>query len=113
MNIETNTYSVRVSKDYATVILTGTLRLQGREQYQEVTGLLTEAADKSSATLTIDMRGLIFLNSSGISTLSLFIIEMRKRRKDIRIVGSKAVSWQTKTLYNFKRLYDQVEIDIR
>jgi hypothetical protein len=112
MTIETEAYTVTASKEHSNVILKGTLRLQGREQYKPIFELLMESASWQEDKLTIDMRELIFLNSSGISALSLFIIEMRKISKPIAILGSSAITWQSKSLKNFQRLYEQVEIVI-
>ena len=109
MKIEKDNYTVEVTNG-AGVTLSGTLRLQGREEYQQIYDLLMETAGRDDSALTIDMMGLTFLNSSGISTLSLFVIEMRKRNKPIRIVGNKRISWQIKSLRNFQRLYADVEI---
>ena len=112
MKIETDTYSVKEISGQSTVVMTGTLRLQGREQYQPIFDLLMEAAARSAGALTVDMKELIFLNISGISAVSLFVIEMRKIDKPVTIKGSSNVSWQSKSLLNFQRLYEQVEIVI-
>ena len=112
MTIQTDTYTVTENPNENTVILKGTLRLQGREQYQPISDLLMESASHAKSELTLDMTGLIFLNSSGISALSLFVIEMRKIEKPISIVGSSTISWQSKSLMNFQRLYEKVEITI-
>ncbi|MBN1686331.1 MAG: hypothetical protein JW852_06725 [Spirochaetales bacterium] len=112
MTIQTDAYTVAANKEDSTVTLAGTLRLQGREQYQPIFDLLLEAASWREGKLTMNMRDLIFLNSSGISAISLFIIEMRKIGKPVAIVGSNEVTWQSKSLKNFQRLYEQVEITI-
>ena len=112
MTIETDAYTVAAVREESTVTMKGTLRLQGREQYKPIFDLLMESATWREDKLTIDMRDLIFLNSSGISAISLFIIEMRKISKPIAIMGSGAVTWQSKSLRNFQRLYEQVEITI-
>jgi hypothetical protein len=112
MTIETDAYSVAADKEDSKVTMTGTLRLQGREQYKPIFDLLMESASWREDRLTIDMRDLIFLNSSGISAISLFVIEMRKISKPITIMGSNLVTWQSKSLKNFQRLYDEVEITI-
>lgn len=112
MTIQTEAYTVAADKEGSQVLLKGTLRLQGREQYKPIFELLMESASWEDGKLTIDMRELIFLNSSGISALSLFIIEMRKIGKPITILGSSTITWQSKSLKNFERLYEQVEIVI-
>ncbi len=112
MKIVNDNFTVRFDPDRSTVFLSGTLRLQGRDEYRAISRLLNESAETSDGTLVIDMQDLEFLNSSGISTLSLFVIEMRKRGKPLRIVGSAAVSWQAKSLHNFQRLYAAAEVKI-
>ncbi len=99
MNLESDHYRVRFDRERKTVVMSGTLRLQGRDEYREISNLLNESANVGNE-LTIDMRGLQFLNSSGISTLSLFVIEMRKQSLALKIVGSESISWQAKSLYN-------------
>ena len=105
-------YSVRVTKDFSRISFGGTLRLQGRQDYEKIHRMLRYAADRSGASLEVDLRDLLFLNSSGISTLSLFIIEMREVQKNVTITGSKASAWQTKSLSNFRRLYDKVVVNL-
>jgi len=105
-------YSIRATKDYSRIAFIGTLRLQGRQEYEKIQKILNFAARKSAEALEIDMRQLRFLNSSGISTFSLFIIDMRRMGKRITITGSKSVAWQSKSLVNFRRLYDQVVINL-
>ena len=74
---------------------------------------MMKTASAAQSVLEIDMQNLVFLNSSGISALSLFIIEMRKDEKPVRIRGNKSITWQTKSLYNSQRLYEEVEIIIK
>jgi hypothetical protein len=106
------TYSVRVTKDFSRISFVGTLRLQGRQDYEKIHRMLRYAAERSGENLEMDLRQLQFLNSSGISTLSLFIIEMREIGKNITITGSKGSAWQAKSLSNFRRLYEKVIINL-
>jgi hypothetical protein len=108
----TRTYSVRVTKDFSRISFIGTLRLEGRKDYERIHKMLRYASDRSGDSLEIDLRQLQFLNSSGISTLSLFVIEMREIKKNITITGSKLIAWQSKSLSNFRRLYDKVVVNL-
>jgi hypothetical protein len=113
--METNSvrsYSVRVTKDFSRIAFAGTLRLQGRKDYERIHRMLRYTSDRSGEGLEIDLRQLQFLNSSGISTLSLFIIEMREIGKNITVTGSKLIAWQSKSLSNFRRLYDKVVVNL-
>ncbi len=105
-------YAVRVTRDFSRISFSGTLRLQGRQEYEKIYRMLRYAANKSGESLEIDLRQLQFLNSSGISTFSLFIIEMRELGKKLFITGSKLVAWQSKSLANFRRLYDKVVVNL-
>lgn len=111
MKIEKDKYIVEYQKKGRLVKMSGTLRLQDKDEYREIFELLTKAANETTGLpLTLDMKELVFLNSSGISSLSLFIIKMRQLDKDISIKGSKSVPWQVKSLSNFQKLYGKVEI---
>ena len=107
----TQGYAVRVTRGFSRISFLGTLRLQGRQEYEKIHRMLRYAARRSGDTLEVDLRHLQFLNSSGISTFSLFMIEMRDVGKKITITGSKTSAWQAKSLTNFRRLYDQVVVN--
>jgi hypothetical protein len=106
-------YEVRVTKDFSRIVFSGTLRLQGRQEYEKIHRMLRYAARRAGDSLEIDLRDLQFLNSSGISTFSLFIIDMREINKKIVITGNKAIAWQSKSLANFRRLYDKVVVNLQ
>ena len=113
MIVETDKYSVEFKKKNRQVIFKGTLRLQDKEQYRKIYELLVRAAKETIGfPLEIDMSDLQFLNSSGISSLSLFVIHMRKLDKEITIIGSESIPWQVKSLKNFQKLYNKVEITL-
>ncbi len=97
-------YSVEVTEDPLRVTFKGTLRLQGRPDYEKILATLRDAARRAVERFEIDLRELQFLNSSGISTLSVFLIEMRETGTKITISAAKAVPWQRKALDNFSRL---------
>lgn len=110
MRIEAPSYSVVYSEEEQRVSFSGTLRLQGRSEYQEIYSLLMEAADRAESGLTLDLKGLRYLNSSGISSLSLFVVQMRKRSMPVTIIGNSAMSWQAKSIRNFERLHPKVKL---
>ncbi len=112
MEIKTEDYSVFYDLDKTTIICQGSLRLNGLEEYAAILQLFSEAVEREPAELTLDLQNLKFLNSSGISMLSKFIIEVRKR-KNIQIVaiGSKEIPWQSKSLKNLQRLMPSLKLD--
>lgn len=104
MDIQTDDYSIRHDFEAETVSFRGFLRLDGMEKYQPVMDILLNAVEQSSR-FTIDLRELEFLNSSGISMLSMFVVKVRDRG-DVNLVlkGSDKILWQTKSLKNLQRL---------
>jgi len=111
MEIKTDKYSVKYIRGNRQIIFEGILRLLGKDEYREIFDLLTIAANETTGLpLTLDMSKLQFLNSSGISSLSMFVIKMRQLDKDITILGSNSIPWQSKSLKNFQKLYKKVII---
>lgn len=116
MELKDNDYSVAYNAEEKTVYFGGVIRLQGVTAYEPMKDLLFKTGDSVAAedTLTLDFQGLKFLNSAGITTLSMFIINMRKKNKArINVVGSKAVAWQEKSLTNLNKIWDSVAVSFK
>jgi hypothetical protein len=98
-------YEVQYDPASATIYFRGAISLGGPKQYAPIVNLLNESADLDPRTLTINLKELEFLNSSGISTLSKFVVGMRKKRgTQLIVLGSKKMPWQSKSLKNLERL---------
>ncbi|MGB3493399.1 MAG: hypothetical protein WBA57_11765 [Elainellaceae cyanobacterium] len=110
--IKTEDYIIYYEADAATVFLQGFLRLNGMEAYQPIMNLLLTVLDQVDQ-FTIDLHELEFLNSSGISMLSMFVVKARDRgNKSISFKGSQNILWQTRSLKNLKRLMPSLEIEL-
>ncbi|MDA0269075.1 MAG: hypothetical protein VKJ09_08255 [Leptolyngbya sp.] len=109
--IQTEDFTAHYDPTENTVFLKGFLRLNGIEAYQPVMDLLLSALDQAPACI-VDLSGLEFLNSSGISMLSMFVVRVRDRG-DIALTfrGSNQVLWQTRSLKNLKRLMPTLTIE--
>jgi hypothetical protein len=98
------------------VTFSGSIRLQTMDDYAPIKEMLNNAlqAVGSDATLLLDFRNLRFLNSSGINTISRFVIDARKQDKAIlKVLGNQDIYWQQKSLTNLQRLWPKVLIDIQ
>jgi hypothetical protein len=112
MDITHADYQVQYDEATATVRCSGSFRLHG-DEYKPVLDLLGHAADTKPATLTLDVRELQFLNSSGINTLSKFVLQVRKHGvSQVRVQGSTRYPWQEKSLKNLQRLLPTLQLDI-
>lgn len=92
------------------VALRGALRLNGSAEYAPIVTLLEEGL--SAGPIVVDLRGLEFLNSSGISMLMRFAIRVRDTKGSLLLRGSKRVPWQGKSLQNLKRVFAAICIEL-
>jgi hypothetical protein len=112
MEINHVDYQVRYDADTHTVLCSGTFRLMG-DEYAAITDILNAAADAKPSSLTLDLRNLQFLNSSGIHTLSKYVICLRNNNiTQVTVKGSSAIPWQRKSLGNFARLLPSLRLDL-
>lgn len=113
MNIAGKTYSVQYNDTTATVIFQGSLRLSGAEEYEPIEQLLNNIAEQEPSSIVLDLQNLEFLNSSGISMLSKFVINVRKKKNiQMHVIGSQEIPWQGKSLKNLQRLMPSLKLEI-
>jgi hypothetical protein len=111
MELKTNEYRVWV--EGSEVHFDGTMRLSGSEAYAPIQQMLEDVLATDPASITINLKDLEFLNSSGINLLAKFTIEVRKKATvGLVVKGSRGVPWQSKSLGNLKKLYPSVELSI-
>lgn len=113
MEIIHDDYYVTYDPETATVTCKGSFRLRGREEYAPILQVLMAAADAKPETITLDIRTLQFLNSSGINTLSNFVLQVRKHNTSTVVIkGSSQFPWQQTSLKNFQRLLPGLQLEI-
>ena len=88
----------------------GALRLSGTDDYAPIFDLLKETLI-SPMPIVLDLRELDFLNSSGITMLSRFVIEARDHAGiNVEVLASEAVPWHARSLKNLQRLMPALSI---
>jgi hypothetical protein len=111
MEIKTDDYQIWLDPESSTVFFRGFLRLDGMEEYKPVMNLLLGALEKAPS-LNLNLRELEFLNSSGISTLSMFIVSVREQGNvQMVLQGSDKILWQTRSLRNLQRLMPALKLE--
>ena len=111
MEIKNDDYQVAFDDVTQTVSYAGNFRLQGGE-YAPIESILTQAADAKAPVITLDVRELQFLNSSGINTLSKFVLRVRKHNvSHIVVRGNNQYPWQKKSLGNLERLLPGLQLE--
>lgn len=94
-----------------TVACQGSLRLSGMAEYEPIVNLLSSVAETDTDNVVLDLTGLDFLNSSGISMLSKFVIKVRHRKTvTMSVRGSRTIPWQGKSLKNLQRLMPNLDL---
>jgi hypothetical protein len=113
MEIDTKDYSVRYDRATETVTCCGSFRLSQPEEWGPIVELLNSTADGEPKTITLDLRKLEFLNSSGINIFSKFTIKVRQQKHtQIAVKGSKQIPWQGKSLKNLQRLMPSLHLEL-
>ncbi len=103
--VQGDDYQVQYDSTSAIVDFKGEISLGGPKDYAPIVNLLNQVADLEPPVITLNLKELAFLNSSGISMLSKFVLGMRKKKgTQLVVLGAKKNPWQSKSLKNLERL---------
>ena len=108
-------YTIEYNDGTQTIRFKGTIRLQTTDDYAPAVALLLKMHEAAApgATVYLDFRELQFLNSSGINTVSKFVITARNANKVVlKVLGNRDIYWQQKSLTNLQKLWPKVQIEI-
>ncbi|MEM9266061.1 MAG: hypothetical protein AAGA46_11105 [Cyanobacteria bacterium P01_F01_bin.13] len=117
MEIKGKEYEVVYDPAVATVTFKGELALMGMGEYPPIAALLEQALEevtnREPSQLTLNLRDLKFLNSSGINVISKFVIKVRRiGTVAMTIKGADSIPWQSKSLVNLKRLMPGMVVEL-
>ena len=108
MEIKTEKYNIIYEPTAATITCSGSLLLNGIKEYEPILQLFNTAAEQQQPNrLTVDMRELRFLNSSGINMMTKFVInvsDIKMLKLKVEIVCDRKIAWQEKLSKNLRRL---------
>jgi hypothetical protein len=109
--INGESYEIRQEEDNSAILFKGALRLSGAEDYAPILNMLKETLATPTTPIVLDLRELDFLNSSGITMLSRFVIEARDCAGiNLQVLASEAVPWHGRSLKNLQRLMPSLGI---
>ena len=110
-NINGESFEIRLEEENSTVFFKGALRLSGMEDYAPILEMLKGTLINPAAAIVLDLRELDFLNSSGITMFSRFVIEARDHAGiDLHVLASEAIPWHVRSLKNLQRLMPSLKI---
>lgn len=114
--IKESKYRINYNPETATVMCEGSLLLNGAPAYDPILTLLKEAAEEQEPkNLTLDVRGLKFLNSSGINMLTKFVMyisDIKELQLTVTLMGLKRVAWQSRLVFNLQRLMPSLKVEL-
>lgn len=111
--IKGDDYVVQYNANATTIKFQGELALAGPKEYAPINQLLNTLADTSADVITLDLKDLAFLNSSGISMLSKFVLGLRKQKAmQLVVLGSKTMPWQGKSLKNLQKFLPSIKLEV-
>ncbi len=108
---KTESYSITYHKTGELIEINGSLKLTSMDHYNDIVDFLIEHTEQSTNGITLDLTGLEMLNSSGIASLSLFIIRAKDSGKNIHILANKDIHWQAISIDDFVDINSNVTIE--
>lgn len=112
MEIKGNDYTIAYNPETATLNCTGILRLRNIDGYTQFAELLDKIAEEKPPIITVNLRELRFLNSSGINVIFTFVIKVRNlETSELIILASKQIPWHNKSLRNLQRLMPSLKLE--
>lgn len=105
-------YRVEADPMTHTVVFQGVLRLEDTKAYQPIADLVQQMMALDPEVLTLDLRKLSSMNSSGINSMSKFLMKASKQ-EGVKLVikASKDIAWQDRMLRNIQRVVPGFELD--
>jgi len=113
LEIITKKYSVKYDRETDTLYWHGVIRLESIQGYEPLRQLLNQVVALEPLRMTLNIRKLKVLNSSGLSTLGRFIfnIDQKKTTQSIVVQSTNKIAWQKKWAKNFQRLVPTLQIE--
>lgn len=113
MELRTEDYHVWYDAVTQTLTCQGALRLADLKEYTPMWQLLSDVIDQKPSPLTLDMRSLKYLNSSGFNILSRFVLKVRQETTiHMLVLATRKIAWQEKSLKNLQRLMPNLQLEM-
>jgi hypothetical protein len=104
-------YSIEFNSALRRIEIIGQLRLNSINKYDDIVTFLLEKTTGSDDELILDLTGLEIMNSSGIASLSLYLIKAKELKRKIRILASKKIHWQALSMEDFEDINENIAVE--
>jgi hypothetical protein len=103
-------YSVTYDPATATVTFRGILRVQGYLSYQPIEKMLNAVIAQSLPTITLDVHGLAFINSSGIDVIYRFAYKVHGQLIVRRL--AQGAPWQERLERTIEMMAPDLQVEL-
>jgi hypothetical protein len=111
VDIHGEDYKVTFDPVTVTVTCQGSFRQYGATGYEAIENLLKQVAEQKAPVITLNLKELEFLNSSGVNAFSKFLISVRNYGvSQVIIVGNADLVWQARSFENLQRLMPNLQV---
>ncbi|HEY4089609.1 MAG TPA: hypothetical protein VGM43_26970 [Bryobacteraceae bacterium] len=109
--IKDESFEIQQQEDAPKVCFKGALRLSGAADYTPILEMLMGLLADTQRPIVLDLRDLEFLNSSGITMFSRFVIAARDRQEaNLEFIASEKNPWHARSLKNLQRLMPELVV---
>jgi anti-anti-sigma factor len=108
---EHDQYSVELADTGDVAHMRGVMRLASPAAYEAIFAGVRARLDRG-APLTIDLRDVSFMNSSGIRALATLVLAAKASSAPLRIVASQSAVWQKKTMPSLRAIHSTLVVDL-
>ncbi len=118
MELKNQSYTIIYLPENNSIICQGSVLPNGDFEYDPIIHLFNEAIQHAlsqlneqqrTKILTLDLKALEFLNSTGIRAMAKLVLQVREHEAlSLEIIGDQAIPWQNKLLKNLQRLMPQL-----
>jgi hypothetical protein len=114
LELKTADYSINYDENSHYLICKGELRLPGMDEYEPIIQFFNQIIELQPPLVQLDICQLNSLNSSGITVLATFVINVgEKETIAMTAYGLSQSPWQKKALKNFQRLMPNLQIELK
>lgn len=105
-------YQIDLESVPSTAVLSGVFRLATPEQYDALFAPLAVRVGQSQAAFSVDLTGVILMNSSGLRALADLVLAARRAGTALTFLGKADVPWQSKTVASLQPLYSGLSVKL-
>jgi hypothetical protein len=108
---EHDQYSVELPEAGDVARMRGVMRLASPAAYDALFAGVRARLDRGAA-LTIDLRDVSFMNSSGIRALATLVLAAKASDASLRILASRSAVWQRKTMPSLRAINSALVVNV-